>query len=900
MDKNERRLRRGVLQTRLLVSAAVLVMVAVTDAFERPGFLAALIVLYALLAYVLWELSARVVRWRQVRAVPIALDLAGISLIVWSTGGIGSSWYLLYLFPVLSVARYLGVRRSLAIAGLAIVGYGIACYADAGVLPPLDAFGLRAVILAAVALTAGRPEEKRQAAEARLRTAIDAIDHAIMARQGLDRVISLLLDAAMAITHSEFSAIRLTDGTARAAGRQNTDYEPSEVEAAASILSQHYPDIMADGKALTLPLKDRSAPAAPRQASGAERWTARLEPLKIGADHLGVLGVFSRRRLQFTHDDVRRLSNLAHMVAIAQKNAKLYVESQARIRLLYDVGEGLKSEQSLQRLFCNVVRLVSDHLGSEEAALFLPSGSDGHGAPEGNGALEKVAVAGPREGLEQELMEQQELYERPGSLTRKVFDDNTPLCNNHVPPDEVHAEAYARLLPSRMIPHYLGAPLVIGSEVLGVIRVLNKKAKNYEPEEGKAVLAEEGFSEEDLELLSAIATQVASAIRNARFVEQHAHFKNLVYNSPHPTIVIDGSGRVLHFNRASEKLWGRTEEEVRGTDVKKLYKSDAHAKEIGAEMWEAARRGEGIQDWSAWVRKSGPDGDQIIPIRLAAAGLLDKEGRRSGSIGVFTDEREEMRRREQEIRNTQLAALGRIAHAKGHDIKHDIATILFWVDILRDGSEGDPELLDACSAIETATSRAMGKLQDMLMAADPKPPVMELVSLRTVLASFQASTSREAKATYVDFRVRYPDGDYLLLADAEQLRQLFTNLFGNSLDAIKRARELSPHRPAGRIDLDVTGGEDHVLLSWSDDGSGMSEEVRANAFKPLFTTKKTGSGLGLFIARTIVEGHGGTIGVEPVTEGGVRFTIRLPFQRQVQPQQTVQQVAETLEGGSGQ
>jgi C4-dicarboxylate-specific signal transduction histidine kinase len=68
--------------------------------------------------------------------------------------------------------------------------------------------------------------------------------------------------------------------------------------------------------------------------------------------------------------------------------------------------------------------------------------------------------------------------------------------------------------------------------------------------------------------------------------------------------------------------------------------------------------------------------------------------------------------------------------------------------------------------------------------------------------------------------------------------------------------------------VDVTTREDYVLLVWTDDESGMSSEVTFKAFMPLFTTKKTGSRPGLFIASTIVESHGGRISVDPVRAGG--------------------------------
>jgi PAS domain S-box-containing protein len=898
MDYAERLLRSGVLRTRLLVSAAVLLLIGVTGAFERSVLLASLIAAYMLLSVLFWHFSSKVVAWRRIRAAPTLLDLLGVSAVVWATGGIESSWYLLYLFPILSIARYLGARRSLAVTAFGMLAYFVACYATAAEVPPLYPFALRVVIFVAVALTAGLPEKARERAEAKLLRAIDEIDHALT-NTGEAQVTRSILDAAMEVTNSDCSAIQLADGSVDAAVRGEGGSE-ADASAAHLIVRQHYPSIMRSGEPLALPPTAGAAPLALRRGSGAEGWTARLIPLEIDKVRFGVLGVFSRRRLQYTHDDARRLTILAHQVAIAQKNATLYAKSQARLRLLYDVGERLKSEQSLILLFSNVVRLASEQLGSEEAALFIPSGGDSRNPQEGKGPLKKVAVAGPDEEIAERLRQEEELYEDQRSLTACVFFSKKPSRVNGVDPGEPHAAAYASLLPSERIEHYLAAPLLLGDEALGVIRVLNKKAKSYGREAGNFGLAADGFGEDDLELLSAIATQVASAIRNARFVEQHAYFRNMVDQSPDPIIVIDRSGWVQIFNQASEKLWGLTEEAVRCTHVSELYETPELAKTIGDEVWAAAERGEGIQDRAATIRKPTGEGYVVIPIRLAATGFIDRDGKLAGSIGIFTDEREVIARMEHTIRTEQLAALGRLAHAKGHDIKHDLATIRNWKDVLRAGADGDPDLLLVCSSIESAVSRGLAKLQDMLMAADPNPPNVEPASLRALLTSFEESIRHEARITNVGFHLHYPDEDHLVLADVDQMRQFLTNLFGNSLDAIKRARELQHDRPSGAIQLGVATERDRVVLCWTDDGCGMSEEVRAQAFTALFTTKKTGSGLGLFIVKTIVESHGGRIDLQPVHTGGVRLIIRLPFIRIIKTPQKMRSSAHTLDGGPAQ
>lgn len=190
------------------------------------------------------------------------------------------------------------------------------------------------------------------------------------------------------------------------------------------------------------------------------------------------------------------------------------------------------------------MKLVSAHLCSEEAALFVPGDQN---------RLEKVAVSGPDDQATKWLKGIELAYEGEQSLTRRVFESKDRLMLNHISTDEAYARDHSRRLPSGTTQHYLGVALRMGDEVLGVIRVLNKNTSNYLPEPGRAHLAEGGFKYADFELLTMIATQVASAIRNAKFIERNRYFENLVYNSPDPIIILDEGGK-LRFLASRQKI----------------------------------------------------------------------------------------------------------------------------------------------------------------------------------------------------------------------------------------------------------------------------------------------------------------------------------------------------------
>jgi len=108
----------------------------------------------------------------------------------------------------------------------------------------------------------------------------------------------------------------------------------------------------------------------------------------------------------------------------------------------------------------------------------------------------------------------------------------------------------------------------------------------------------------------------------------------------------------------------------------------------------------------------------------------------------------------------------------------------------------------------------------------------------------------------------------LLQLDSEQMKQAFYNVIKNSLEAMRRQGTLRI-----RTDLDDT----HVIVSFVDTGGGMSAENLSRVFEPYFTTKPSGTGLGLLIVRRIVREHGGELSIESGPGEGLTLTIRLPY-----------------------
>jgi PAS domain S-box-containing protein len=369
------------------------------------------------------------------------------------------------------------------------------------------------------------------------------------------------------------------------------------------------------------------------------------------------------------------------------------------------------------------------------------------------------------------------------------------------------------------------------------------------------------YRRDDEDRLDAMAPLVAIAQKNAtrypQLASRERYFENLVYNSPDPIIVLDAEGVVQNFNRECEKIWGFTEDDVRGHHVSEYYESPKHAREIGLALKEAKGH---IQNYLARIKDRR---GAIIPIRLSATTFYGKEKRRIGSLGIFKDDRR--------LRAEQLAAFGHLAQKTIHDIKTQIAIIGNWLTGL-EARPKEPSLQRPYAGIRKATVVALGKLQNILMTAKPKTPEKSVLSLRTFLNEVEAEIREWVSAAGVTFTATGPDTEIHLLGDSEELNQVLMNLLANSIDAIAAFQPPG----AGRIDLTVTADERSLYLSWCDNGGGMTPDAMLNAFTPFYTTKSAGSGLGLYNTKAIVESHEGSISVEPGGDGGTCFLITLP------------------------
>ena len=223
------------------------------------------------------------------------------------------------------------------------------------------------------------------------------------------------------------------------------------------------------------------------------------------------------------------------------------------------------------------------------------------------------------------------------------------------------------------------------------------------------------------------------------------------------------------------------------------------------------------------------------------------------------------------VQHEKLAALGQLAAAIAHEVRNPLAVIRSAAQNLRDTVPAkDLDARRACTFITEEADR-LGNLVNALLAfARPvrvSPVSMPIAELfERAVSATRDETS--AKRVQVQRPAEWEVGAINVDVDPDLMTQVFVGLVANAIEAVLAG---------GEVRLEVQPNGRQIELAVADTGPGIPAELRSRVFEPFFTTRAEGIGLGLAIARQIVEAHGGSIQVGQSVSGGARFAVILPL-----------------------
>ncbi len=223
-------------------------------------------------------------------------------------------------------------------------------------------------------------------------------------------------------------------------------------------------------------------------------------------------------------------------------------------------------------------------------------------------------------------------------------------------------------------------------------------------------------------------------------------------------------------------------------------------------------------------------------------------------------------------RRERLATLGTVVATLSHEVRNPLNAVAVGLQRLATEFQptADGEEYRSVVALVTGEVRRLNALVEESLAL-ARPPRLQPVPLAVgdVVDEVIGLVEAEAGAAGVRVERRVPAGLPALVADPDRLKQVLLNVARNGLEAMP---------DGGTLAFTAAATARTVTLEVADTGAGIPPEARTRIFEPFYTTKVTGLGLGLAIARRIVEAHGGSLAVEPGVARGSRFRITLPLQ----------------------
>jgi two-component system, NtrC family, sensor histidine kinase HydH len=213
----------------------------------------------------------------------------------------------------------------------------------------------------------------------------------------------------------------------------------------------------------------------------------------------------------------------------------------------------------------------------------------------------------------------------------------------------------------------------------------------------------------------------------------------------------------------------------------------------------------------------------------------------------------------------RLATIGQIAASIGHELRNPLAVMQTSVHMLGRRLPSDDHTSKHLGRVRDQVALCNAIISDLLDLARDRPADRQPTDVGIVTRDAALSVPHTDALAVVS---HVADGLPLVAVDPGQFRQLVVNLVLNAVQA---------QGGTGRVDVRLVVTADTLVLGIEDSGPGMTPAVLERLFEPLFTTRATGTGLGLALCRRIVEKHGGTIAANNRAEGGAAFVVRIPL-----------------------
>ena len=360
-----------------------------------------------------------------------------------------------------------------------------------------------------------------------------------------------------------------------------------------------------------------------------------------------------------------------------------------------------------------------------------------------------------------------------------------------------------------------------------------------------------------------LQAQLAETEQHARAMQEtRDYLASIMDHSADMIATTAMDGTIVEFNQAAERILGYPRDLVVGRQSDEIYCDISQRDRLYATVLD----GQPVQGAEISLRRSD---NSMVDVELTLSPLRDNNGELIGTVCIGRDVTHAKALRRELIQSEKLASVGQVAAWIAHQIRNYLGRLLMGASALRPAADGNPVQQQAHTDLTRSIADMERLVTDLLeysrsLTLHPTPMKLN-AALNVLLNALEAEFALSQLRIERDFEVDLPP----VLVDVFKLEQALSNVLRNAVQAMPNGGRLCVRTRSGPA-------PDSVSVSIEDSGPGIPEDEIAKVFRPFYTTKPSGTGLGLAMAQRIVEAHGGTLTVHVVATGGARFEFMLP------------------------
>ncbi len=327
-------------------------------------------------------------------------------------------------------------------------------------------------------------------------------------------------------------------------------------------------------------------------------------------------------------------------------------------------------------------------------------------------------------------------------------------------------------------------------------------------------------------------------------------------------ITVGPDASVATLNPAAERMLGISEDQTVAKTIRMVFREDGGLSADVTKVLEG-RSPRTLRDVSV-VTRAG----KLVHAQASVSRMRDVGGRKLGAVVTIEDVSEVKALTDQLIRADRLAAMGELTAGVAHEVRNPLGIIRASVQLMEESADNRAKVHEAAEVIKHEIDRLDRVIKALLDFGRPSAPTMRPVEVRRVLEEVVLFTRKFADRSNVTIEEDYAEDAHEVMADPEQLKQVFVNLISNAVQAMAE--------DGGTLTVSTGFDDDFVFMRFSDTGPGIPADAIGKVFDPFYSTRDDGSGLGLTIVHRIVDEHGGHIEVTSDVGTGTAFTVHLP------------------------